>query len=47
MNELRRQGLLDYSRKGIMLTPRAFQVAERGAHRPTSLNAAALDGTAA
>jgi hypothetical protein len=30
MNEVRRQNLLNYSRKGINLTRRAFQVAERG-----------------
>ena len=47
MNEFRRQGLLSYSRRGIVLTPRAFQVAERGSYRGRRQNDTVLDGTAA
>jgi hypothetical protein len=30
MSQFRRDGLLDYSRKGIVLTPRVFQMVEQG-----------------
>ena len=47
MNEFRRQGLLDYWHQGIVLNPRAFQVAERGAYPEGCVNNATLPGTAA
>jgi CRP-like cAMP-binding protein len=47
MNEFRRQGLLNYSRNGIILTRRAFQVAERGRHGRARVKTVALDGSAA
>jgi len=47
MKEFRRQGLLHYSHQGIVLTQRAFQVAERGAYFAAGLNNVALDGKAA
>jgi CRP/FNR family transcriptional regulator, cyclic AMP receptor protein len=47
MKEFRRQGVLHYSHQGIVLTQRAFQLAERGAYSATGLNNAALDGRAA
>ena len=47
MKEFRRHGLLHYSHQGIVLTQRAFQVAERGAYFAAGLNNIALDGKAA
>jgi len=46
MNEFRRQGLLNYSRKGIILTRRAFEVAALGANRAARPTTGALDGAA-
>ena len=47
MNEFRRQSLLDYWHQGIVLSPRAFQVAEHCGHRQAHPDTVALDGAAA
>ncbi|HEY1338190.1 MAG TPA: Crp/Fnr family transcriptional regulator [Bryobacteraceae bacterium] len=43
MSQFRRDGLLDYSRKGIVLTPRVFQMVEQGNCKGLRTKAVALD----
>ena len=47
MKEFRRQGLLNYWHQAIVLSPRAFQVAERCGHRQAHPDTVALDAAAA